>query len=88
MLHAHSSITAWKLLSASPPLPRVFRNSRIAEGAISVGSRFGPALALATGTATGTGDAEGEEAADVGGVGIGCFDSGSVVIRIKVTVNS
>src|ERR1700734_3990527 len=88
MLQAHSSITPAKLLSANDPLPRVFKNSRIAEGAISDGSRFGPAVAIAAGTVTGTGDAEEEGAADVGGVGIGGLDSGSVVIRIKVTVSS
>ncbi len=62
MLSAHSSITAAKLLSASPPLPRVRRNSRIADGAIAAGSRCGPGVAVAAGTVTGTGEAEDEEA--------------------------
>jgi len=88
MLQAHSSIAAAKLLSASPPLPRARRNSRIADGAISSGSRCGPGVAVAVGTVTGTGEAEDNEAAEGEGVGIGDFDSGSVVIRIKVTVSS
>jgi hypothetical protein len=34
MLHAHTSITAAKLLSARLPLPRLLRYSRMGEGAV------------------------------------------------------
>src|ERR1700680_3299520 len=66
MLQAHKSISAAKLLSAILPLPRVRKNSRMADGALSPGSsasRLGPEAAVAIGTASGTG-ADAGEAAD------------------------
>ena len=73
MLHAQTSMTAAKLLSAKLPLPRLLRYSRIAEGALA-----GP----------GTGS-EANFVGNAGSVfGTGDTDPGSfsVVMRLEGTI--
>ena len=74
MLHAHSNMTAAKLLSARLPLPRFLRKSRIADGAASAAAGTGSGAKAAGGLGT------------IGGTGCDDLESRSSVIRVEDTI--